>query len=369
MNTSNGNCAGPSRRAFSLIELLAVIGIIAIVIAIIVPALSSARDSAKKQETVSLSNQITQACLSFQQSEGRLPGYFPPRVMGDAQNATRGFTMMQNVMLDLMGGISTNATAQAGEMEVGPTATDVVVLAPDSVGLVGSGPAYLSAATKYFREAGLNSARGATSAAYAWTSNEGLARQKGKEMYDAFGSPLAIWVVDDSQRGDVTATTMAANTFAQLASPATAAQPSARFYWNSNAALFTDAIFSYSGVRQDVSANLNDPSAQSLLGARIAADSRRATLMGLAGNPASPQAVVDAAGTAIPTNQILPSAARGQVIVHSAGRDRIFLSTRDRGGKRAVGAGAMYYGLSFPTGGGKSSDIVAEFDDIVMPGG
>jgi prepilin-type N-terminal cleavage/methylation domain-containing protein/prepilin-type processing-associated H-X9-DG protein len=71
----------PAKRAFTLVELLTVIGIIALLIAILLPALNRARESAK---TLMCSNHLRQLQLSVfmyvNDNKGFLPAAFPPDV-------------------------------------------------------------------------------------------------------------------------------------------------------------------------------------------------------------------------------------------------------------------------------------------------
>src|SRR3954465_12621072 len=67
---------GPSSgsRAFTLVELLVVIGIIAVLISILLPTLSAARESANKVKCLSNMKQIGLAYLMYaQDNKGSLP--------------------------------------------------------------------------------------------------------------------------------------------------------------------------------------------------------------------------------------------------------------------------------------------------------
>ena len=63
------------RKGFTLIELLVVVAIIAILAAMLLPALSRARENARRAKCISNLKQITLACLMYVNDNGE---YFPP---------------------------------------------------------------------------------------------------------------------------------------------------------------------------------------------------------------------------------------------------------------------------------------------------
>ena len=84
----------PGRAAFTLVELLVVIGIIAVLISMLLPALRRARDEAQRVYCRSNLRQLTMACLMYaNEHKGYLPGPYgiidPPAGPG---NYTNGVT-------------------------------------------------------------------------------------------------------------------------------------------------------------------------------------------------------------------------------------------------------------------------------------
>ena len=114
------------RRAFTLVELIIVVLIIAIVIAISLPALGSAKTAAKKVKSQVLATNLGTAIAAFQNDKNHLPGYFSAAEMGAAQNVTRGFTTLENAMLELMGGVVDSSATGASVIDVGPNSSGTI---------------------------------------------------------------------------------------------------------------------------------------------------------------------------------------------------------------------------------------------------
>ncbi|MDZ4831734.1 MAG: prepilin-type N-terminal cleavage/methylation domain-containing protein [Phycisphaerae bacterium] len=87
-------------RGFTLTELLVAIGIIALLIAILLPALSKALGKARSTQTLSTMQEFSKACDAFFQEFGRYPGIVPEQTLA----ATPKITGMENALLHLMGG-------------------------------------------------------------------------------------------------------------------------------------------------------------------------------------------------------------------------------------------------------------------------
>lgn len=86
---TDGAMGRRGRRAFTLVELLVVIGIIAVLIAILLPALSAARRSAR---TVACLSNIRELGMVFRFYAGDNGGYLPRRVWTDMPGVSTGYT-------------------------------------------------------------------------------------------------------------------------------------------------------------------------------------------------------------------------------------------------------------------------------------
>jgi len=325
------------RPGFSLIELLTVMAIIALVVAIVIPTLGRARDSARSASTQSFVQRFVQAAEQFQQDHRRLPGYFTVREMGAAQNIPRGLSAVQNMLLDLSGGVVTGnppgVVANIGPLDdpqthirvdptlIGvPSATNKAYFTPSARGLA-----------LFSNLAGERSSTAEHAALF--------------ELIDDYGMPLIAWVQDDAGQASVRQPSDFATEDSRTPS---------RFYWASNSAIL--------GATQVGRMKVN-MSQQSLLGGTQA--ERLRSLRGLLGNPAYPVDVN------VAVDAILPNASRGPIVVMSGGRNGVLLGTEERGAKAA--AGPLDYGLNFKNRTGallpSRIDLLTEFDDIVVSGG
>lgn len=339
-----------SARAFSLIELLTVLFIISLVIAILIPAVGGARNSAKRAATMTMMTNITQASRQFELDNRRPPGYFSPAEMGSDANADRGFTAMKNVLLDLGGGVTQAAenTAMGIYSGVGPVAGTSVTVdmgqigAPSGKGASNS-KSYFSPDRNYFvAQNGPNqlTATGMT-----------LGNRNMPEVVDAWGTPILAWVADERPAA-------AAAAQSDGFSAITSTGPTAKFYWNSNAAVLSSVSTGKLG-RSQVFTDRNVK--HSLIGAVVGGTRNQdlivKTMTGILGNPAFPKQ-----GLAN-----LPAEPMGNFILHAAGADGYFLGSDDRGGKLAYSDTTPGYSGAVRYQSGV--DTKAEFDDIVVSGG
>lgn len=95
--TSHSVREGSRRKGFTLVELLVVIGIIALLISILLPSLNRARESARRVQCLSNLKQLSNAVLSFANEN---KGYLPGRGGGSPTRFTDGGRIVNGVPSD-----------------------------------------------------------------------------------------------------------------------------------------------------------------------------------------------------------------------------------------------------------------------------
>jgi prepilin-type N-terminal cleavage/methylation domain-containing protein len=94
-----------THKAFTLVELLVVIAIVGVLVALLLPAVQAARESARRSQCVNNMRQIGVALQNFHGANGRLPSAYqsqPGGVMGAADPGTGdagpGWTYLAQLM-------------------------------------------------------------------------------------------------------------------------------------------------------------------------------------------------------------------------------------------------------------------------------
>lgn len=347
-----------TRRAFSLIELMVVILILAVVVAIIVPALGGARNAAKGVSSRATLAQLANAASAFSNDhKERMPGYFSAEEMGHGDNDGRGFTEMENVLLDLAGGmVDRNPGPSMGGTVIGGSGADRIEVGP----MNGSDSTVIVDLTLIGADSTRTGAYFTPDAKLYRTGNG----QKGEEeheklpdLLDAWGTPVLAWRRNQfgpTRIGDV-------QDFAREASSGSASGDRAWFYWNANAGfLKSETLGKLTKSQKEMS----------MIGEDVAPQDRGTSLMGFLGSPAYP-------GDLTLGKDVLPGAARGELVLHSAGPDGVYLSRDSNGSKQFEGETIDYYrnffsrtgdALTGDKGESETRDLLQAFDDLIQTG-
>jgi len=396
MTKSHGYRTG-TRTGFSLVEMLMVIAVIALLISLLLPVLSNARDSAFQVRTAALSADIANAAQRFgNDNSGRNPGFFSESSMGSNANwgsGRVGMTAMENAMLDLGGtgvvlgrendpAVAGLINPEEGIITIGPT-EDVDGRIVINLNLIGAQGAYFTPDAKFFQPAahgdreqhGRPQGERLSDGVRSMTSGQVLM----PDVLDGWGRPMLAWAQDPMARGQILVEPGAAenDVYSQFAQVDSDTGP-AWFYLASNAGFLEAPGFDGGTINMAA-----DPAegVTSAIGGGVDPDERIHTLATALASPGS--YIVDPAQTGLESasfEEVFPSQPRGRFIVHSAGRDGIFLSSGDEGWRINGHSDGTEFHLDFGNnyitqgderitddkGAFSNIDMMDDFDDLLV---
>lgn len=315
--------AAPQRRAFTLVELLIVISIIAVLLAILFPVLGKVQSAAKKTATETLIRDVRTSIETFRTDRGRLPGYFGATAMGKSSNEMRGFTTAENMILELSGGVFEGANPSDGTdvmTGVGPGSSSGEQVDVD-LGVIGAsdGPGYLT-----LKQDILRPIEGQVSATDEYEA--GLLVRGMPDIVDPFGQPIMIW----RQAAAVPKAITKVEQFALINPGNDPTDPErASFYWASNAGYLRAGEDGVGPGPQGLGEDRIDQHALSSLGSDVEREARRRNMAAILGSPAFPGEL----------NPTLPSRPRGDVVIISAGADQLYFRRASRTVETILGYG------------------------------
>ncbi len=311
-------------EAFTIIEMLVVVGIVGVIVAILLPAIGGVRRSAGNSKTLSMITDLTQASQQFLTDNRRLPGYFTVEEMGSPANGRQGFPMMMNVLLELSGGFVEPGETVPGGLEsverVGPgSGGDGITVVPSRIGAdEGVG----AAKSLYFApEPNALKVQEENGQMAAMPQHKDL-----PHLVDAFGTPLLAWVESDTIAAD-----------AEFAAEDSGTP--AKFYWTTNSAFLNRGATL-------VGRKAVDQTVESLLGSGRSAVERVVTMTALLGHPSYPDSQTPPE----------PASSRGSIVFHSAGANGVYLGQSEQAAKVAGGRSITYTGKDDPIR--RSDDVV-----------
>jgi prepilin-type N-terminal cleavage/methylation domain-containing protein len=337
------------RRAFTLVELLVVVGIIGVLVALLLPALRTVVDRARAVATTTTMRNFAKACDAYRAQFGDLPGAIPDPYLyqGDGDTYVPVLSGAQNALLGLMGGFRTPGDADYASYQ----GTEHTIAAP------GQPPFRIKIDGNAMGEGPVRDGRRhdafLTPGAREWNRSSGRVGSTAgvnpnlPDLIDAWGQPIIFLkriraigplVNRPGRPGQFPRTGLLPYTLsaslAELAQCQTVADPK-RF------------------------SVLNTESA----GGRSGAEARDLTLGQLIRHAGT--GTITATGASSDLERIWSGTARGDYFVMSAGPDGIYFSAAQGNGSASAPQGDIVSATANPDG----PRVLERFDDIVIAGG